>query len=317
MTIFIFDRTNFFMRYLTTLKYIDVVAKEGSIRKAADRLAITSTALNRRILAIEDEIGHPLFERTPAGVRLNTAGELFVQHIRNQMSDVNRVLSQISDLSGIRRGHVRVSSGPQTISVFLPKEIAQYREKHPGVTFEVLRQNSQSAVESLVNHDTDTAIIFDSLLPSDIQIVATVTQVVQIIMAPEHPLASNKSLRLQDCLAWPILMPRENEGIRTLLNVGQVQKSTPLQTIIEADSFDMMANYLIHENALGFQIPISISGQYGIYSHLKAIPIDVRDCKSGLLHIAQLKGRVLPVAAAKFQDQLVQRLNLTFPEDTR
>ena len=305
------------MRYLTTLKYIDVVAKEGSIRKAADRLAITSTALNRRILAIEDEIGHPLFERTPSGVRLNTAGELFVQHIRSQMSDVNRVLSQISDLSGIRRGHVSISSGAQTISVFLPKEIAEYRKKHPGVTFEVLRQNSQAAVESLINHDTDTAIIFDSILPSDIQIVATVTQIVQIIMAPNHPLANETSLRLQDCLAWPILMPRENEGMRTLLNVGQVQKATPLQTIIEADSFDMMANYLIHENALGFQIPISMSGQGGIYSHLKAIPIDQRDCPSGLLHIAQLKGRVLPVAAAKFQDQLVQRLNNMFPEDTR
>ena len=109
------------MRFMTSLRFIDAVAREKSIRKAAEKLAITSTALNRRILQIEDEIGQPLFERLASGVRLNTAGELFVQHIRNQMSDVNRVLSQISDLSGIRRGHVRVSSGPQTISVFLPK----------------------------------------------------------------------------------------------------------------------------------------------------------------------------------------------------
>lgn len=305
------------MRYLTTLKYINVVAKEGSIRKAADRLAITSTALNRRILAIEDEIGHPLFERIPSGVRLNTAGELFVQHIRSQMSDVNRVLSQISDLSGVRRGHISVSSGEQTISVFLPKEIARYRKRHPGVTFEIWRHNSQKAVDSLINHDTDMAIIFDSLLPSDIQIVATVTQVVQIIMAPEHPLANETSLRLQDCLAWPVLMPKENEGIKTLLNVGQVQKATPLQTIIEADSFDMMANYLIYENALGFQIPISMGRQDRTHSNLKAIPIDQRDCAPGLLHITQLKGRVLSVAAAKFQEQLVQSLNHAFPEDTR
>ena len=305
------------MRYLTTLKYINVVAKEGSIRKAADRLAITSTALNRRILAIEDEIGHPLFERIPSGVRLNTAGELFVQHIRSQMSDVNRVLSQISDLSGVRRGHISVSSSEQTISVFLPKQIARYRKRHPGVTFEIWRHNSQKAVDSLINHDTDMAIIFDSLLPSDIQIVATVTQVVQIIMAPDHPLANETSLRLQDCLAWPVLMPKENEGIKTLLNVGQVQKATPLQTIIEADSFDMMANYLIYENALGFQIPISMGRQDRTHSNLKAIPIDRRDCAPGLLHITQLKGRVLSVAAAKFQEQLVQSLNHAFPEDTR
>ena len=47
------------MRYMTSLRFIDAVAREGSIRKAADKLAITSTALNRRILAIEDELGRP------------------------------------------------------------------------------------------------------------------------------------------------------------------------------------------------------------------------------------------------------------------
>ena len=87
------------MRFMTSLKFIDVVAREGSIRKAADKLAITSTALNRRILQIEDEIGQPLFERLPGGVRLNTAGEIFVQHIRSQFADLARVQSQISDLA--------------------------------------------------------------------------------------------------------------------------------------------------------------------------------------------------------------------------
>ena len=44
------------MRHLTSLRYIDAVAKAGSIRGAAESLAITSTALNRRILALEEEL---------------------------------------------------------------------------------------------------------------------------------------------------------------------------------------------------------------------------------------------------------------------
>ena len=43
------------MRHLTHLRYIDVVAREKSIRKASEKLNITSTALNRRILALEEE----------------------------------------------------------------------------------------------------------------------------------------------------------------------------------------------------------------------------------------------------------------------
>ena len=114
------------MRHLTHLNYIDVVAKEKSIRKAAEKLSITSTALNRRIIALEEEIGTPLFERLSTGVRLNTAGELLIQHVRFQMNDLSRVLSQIADLSGIRRGHVKITCNSSTIGNFLsnPKKYA-------------------------------------------------------------------------------------------------------------------------------------------------------------------------------------------------
>ena len=97
------------MRHLTPLRFVDEVAKAGSIRRAAETLAITPSALNRRILSIEEELGVQIFERIPGGVRLNTAGEFLVHHIRNQVSDLDRVLSQIADLSGVRRGHVSIA----------------------------------------------------------------------------------------------------------------------------------------------------------------------------------------------------------------
>ena len=119
------------MRFMTSLRFIDVVAREGSIRKAADKLAITSTALNRRILQIEEEIGQPLFERLPGGVRLNTAGEIFLQHIRSQFADLARVQSQIADLSGIRRGHVRIASGADALRRF-PAHVQQLEMESNG-----------------------------------------------------------------------------------------------------------------------------------------------------------------------------------------
>ena len=96
------------MRALITLKFVETVARTGSIRRAAEQLAITSTALNRRILALEEELGYPLFERLPSGVRLNTAGEVFVDFIRRQSSDFERVKSQLADLAGVRRGHINI-----------------------------------------------------------------------------------------------------------------------------------------------------------------------------------------------------------------
>ena len=55
------------MRALITLKFVETVARTGSIRRAAEQLAITSTALNRRILALEEELDYPLLNACPQG----------------------------------------------------------------------------------------------------------------------------------------------------------------------------------------------------------------------------------------------------------
>ena len=99
------------MRHLRFLRYVDEVARAGSIRKAAEQLHVTASAVNRRVMDLEEELGAPLFERRPRGVRLTAAGELFVRYIREQTGDVERMRSQIEDL---RRRGVRDSSRPES-----------------------------------------------------------------------------------------------------------------------------------------------------------------------------------------------------------
>ena len=305
------------MRHLTHLRYIDVVAKEKSIRKASEKLNITSTALNRRILALEEEVGTPLFERLPSGVRLNTAGELFIQHIRSQMTDLSRVLSQISDLSGVRRGHVIVSGGPEILSSFLPGQIAKYRQDFQAVQFDVLRQTPEQSLTALMNFETDMAFIFDSVLPSDLDIVASVSQPLFALVHKGHPLAEQQILKLQDCLAWPIISPLSEGGLKTMLEVGTLRTAANLQTVIKTDEPNFISDYIRNENAIGFAIPLSFEESTQIVSGLKSIAIDERDVPPGIVHLVQRKGRVLSVAAAKFIDQIVQALNKRFPEATR
>ena len=305
------------MRHLTHLRYIDVVAREKSIRKASEKLNITSTALNRRILALEEEVGTPLFERLPSGVRLNTAGELFIQHIRSQMTDLSRVLSQISDLSGVRRGHVIVSGGPEVLSSFLPGQIAKYRQDFQAVQFDVLRQTPEQSLTALMNFETDMAFMFDSVLPSDLDIVASVSQPLFALVHKGHPLAEQQILKLQDCLAWPIISPLSEGGLKTMLEVGTLRTAANLQTVIKTDEPNFISDYIRNENAIGFAIPLSFEENTQIETGLKSIAIDERDVPPGIVHLVQRKGRVLSVAAAKFIDQIVQALNKRFPEATR
>lgn len=291
------------MRHLLTLRFIDAVAKAGSIRRAAETLAITSTALNRRILAIEEDLGVEIFERFPRGVRLSAAGEILIHHIRSQLSDIERVKSQIADLSGERRGHVAIACSQALVPYFLPEQISTYRQDHPAVTFDVLVRDRAAAEQSLIDISADLAIVFEPVRLSEFQILLTIRQPVHAVMRPDHPLASSQSLRLRDCVRFPIALPTAPYGVRHLMELAVRKTSLELQPALESDSFEFLRHYARSENILSFQLPIglpSLDNEDGTVNR----PIDVRDVPAGFLYFGQLRGRTLPVAAARFAQQM-------------
>lgn len=295
------------MRHLTTFHYIDAVVKAGSIRGAAESLAITSTALNRRILAIEDELGVPIFERLAHGVRLSSAGELLIHHIRNQISDMERVRSQIADLSGVRRGHVSIACSQALLPYFLPTEIAHYRKEHPNVTFGVYVRDREAAERALVDHSADIAIVFEPVRLADFMTLTRVFQPVHAVMGPGHPLAAKETIRLSDCLSYPIALPTSRYGVRHLIDIAVLSASLRIQPVIESDSFEFLRNHAVAENIISFQIPIGLSPQTNT-GELVSRPLDRRDVPAGVLYMGQIKGRTLPVAAARFAAQLTSSL---------
>ena len=140
------------MRYLKTFELIEAVVRAGSIRKAAEDTNLTASALNRRIQGFEQEFGWPIFERLPRGMRLNPAGELLMQHIRLQRTDLARVQSQVADLSGVRRGHISIACSQALVPYFLPEQIAIYRAEHPGVTFSINVRDRAQAERDLASY---------------------------------------------------------------------------------------------------------------------------------------------------------------------
>ena len=76
------------------LRYFMTVGRLGSIRRAADELNVSASAIARQILNVEAEIGAPLFERLPSGLRLTAAGEIMMAaggRWQKNMADVREI----------------------------------------------------------------------------------------------------------------------------------------------------------------------------------------------------------------------------------
>lgn len=73
---------------LAQIEYFVAVAEEGHVGRAAGKLRIAQPAISRQIHRLEDELQTPLFVRTPRGMTLSQAGEVFLTHARSILSGV-------------------------------------------------------------------------------------------------------------------------------------------------------------------------------------------------------------------------------------
>lgn len=293
------------MKHLRTLACIVDVAKSGSIRRSAERLALTPSALTRKIQDFETELGTPIFERLRQGMRLNAAGELVIRHLQDQIADFDRVRSRIEDLSGVRRGHVAIACSQAFSHEIVPAEIEIYRARHPLVSFAVLVRDHVHALTTLAAFEADIALVLEPPPAPELQSLLTLRQPLCAMIPVDHPLAGRGPVRLRDCFRHALAMPDRSLSIRHLLDGAIARLSLPIEIALESGSFEVLRGAVRRERLVSFQIragiPLDGSG-------LTAREIDVRDLAPAQVVLGQLRGRSLSVAASKFLDQLANSI---------
>ena len=295
------------MKHLRILRYVDEVARTGSIRKAADHLNVTASAVNRRIMDLEEELGAALFERRPRGVRLTAAGEVFVHYLREQDGGVERMKSQIEDLKGLRRGTVRIACSQALALDFLPREIAEFRKRHPLVAFDVKVLDHEQAMAALAAYEVDLVLVFRPPFMPSFQPLMSLEQRLVAVMSVDHPLASRRTIRLRDCAAHPVALPERSIGGRQLLDEVSARSGLTFKLAAESNSFEMLRGLVTHANLISFQIRIGTLPENNKLG-LVARDIDDRDVPRANLVLGQLRARNLPIPAAVFAEKLVRVL---------
>ena len=247
------------MLHSRLLTYVDEVARTGSIRKAATHLNVAASAISRQILALEMQLGTPLFQRLPKKLVLTAAGEILIGHIRQTLKELARAQTKIEELKGLRRGEITLAMMSGLASNLVPGTVKQFRLANPRVKLVLTLFTTGEEIQSAVaGGEADLGIGFDFTKDSNLKVLARAIGKLGAVMAPSHPLAKRPAVRLSDCIDYPLVIADGSSAIRPYLDTAFSRVTLEPQPIIETNAIEIMRHAAILDNGITFLTPFDI-----------------------------------------------------------
>ena len=176
--------------------YFIAVARCGSLRRAAEQLHISASAINRQILQAEEAFGTPLFERLPEGLRMTTAGELLYDNLLRWQKEFRQTRQKFDELQGMKRGSVSVGMVQALAEGGFAAALAEIIASWPWLELDLQVADSHTVSQKVRQADLDVGLILDPQGQAGLSVLAFAELEVGIVMRPDHPLAGAKALSL-------------------------------------------------------------------------------------------------------------------------
>ncbi|MGA4541686.1 LysR family transcriptional regulator [Uniformispora flossi] len=184
------------------LRVFLAVAEAASFTAAAARLGYTQSAVSRQISALEDEVGSPLFDRLPRGVRLTDAGHALLPRARAVLDQVDLARRDLAELRGLARGRVRVGAFATAGAALVPRAIAGFLADHPGVGLTLDEDLTPRLLAAVAADELDVAVVSGPAGHSpDADLHHLLDEVMLVALPRTHPLAGRRRVRLAELAA--------------------------------------------------------------------------------------------------------------------
>jgi DNA-binding transcriptional LysR family regulator len=228
------------MLHSRKLLYINEIARTGSIRKAAARLNVASSAINRQILALEEEMGAPLFERLPRGLRLTAAGELCIEHIREVLKNYDRLEGRIKSLKMQQAGKVRLATTVGLASGPLPEIITRFQSEHSRVFFQLRSDAGTASINQVLSGEVDIGLGFNIPATPGIRTLGNFDIPIGVILPPGHPLIGPGPINLADVVQERLVLAQQGTSLRDVINLAMARLDVSIEPVLETNASEML-----------------------------------------------------------------------------
>ena len=201
------------------LKAFLAIAEAKTFTAGARIVNVTQAAISMQIRQLEDEVGLPVFTRTPRRVILTEAGEHLLERARKILREHDAALEEIAEIAGAEYGRLRIGSASAMFATTqLPLILQNLKERFPNAELSVSSGTSQTLVEKILHGEIDIAFVS---LPVDNTHITTDLLFSDEIVAighPKHPLANQKFISAAALAGEPLILGEKGGNTRRLID---------------------------------------------------------------------------------------------------
>ncbi|KQQ89443.1 pca operon transcription factor PcaQ [Aureimonas sp. Leaf324] len=237
---------------LRHLRTFVAVARQGSVGRAADELAITQPAVSKAIKELEAILGAPLLARERGKPLLSPYGEIFLRHAETSLSALRRGLEEVGDATSPSALPVRIGALPTVSARLLPAAIRRYLAHDLGArprivtgpTAYLTAQLREGALDIVIGRmgepETMTGLVFEHLY----------SELIVFAVRAGHPLAG-RTLRPETVLPFDVLLPPPGSVIRPTVDRLFAAANLPAPPrVVETVSLAFSRAYILATDAI-------------------------------------------------------------------
>lgn len=226
------------------IRYFVAIYEAGSVTKASLRMRVAQSALSQQLAQLEDELGVPLFTRSPLGVSPTAFGQMFYDHSREILQRLNDAVESVRQLGQNPKGTVAVGI-PETFSVVLGLPLLQNaKQRFPEVHLRLTEDLSGNLKERLREGRLDLAILFDDGMNDALSMTPLVDEALFLISrrAGVQP----DTVTLSDALGSPLILPDLRDGLRRIIeNAARTAGNRISNLVSEVSSLTVIKNAVL------------------------------------------------------------------------
>jgi DNA-binding transcriptional LysR family regulator len=228
------------MMDIRQLGYFSEVARQASFSKASKKLHLSQPTLSKVIKNLEEELGVTLFDRSTRRMHLTHAGEILLHHANNLMKSMEALHAELTDLSQMKKGQVKLGLPPVIGVSFFPKIIAEFHSAHPMISIQLNEEGGKTIEQSLLDGGIDLGVVVLPVDHSLFEVLPIVDRRLYLVVPPNHFLTRRTEVHLSELNQEPFIMFREGFSLYDRVREACIREGFEPHIAYESSQWDFI-----------------------------------------------------------------------------